>query len=95
MIVERIPKEEPYDSEGRYRSHNLERTIVTMTRDEAILLVCDLVKMLGTPGKFNLLRWHQPFADGLWEEKRLSFTVVDEPVFLEYRQGLRDAKEKP
>jgi ABC-type taurine transport system ATPase subunit len=88
MITESIPKEELYDSEGRYRSHNLERTIVTMTRDEAILLVCDLVRMLGTPGKFDL--GCRPFADGLWEEKRLSFTVVDEPTFVKYRQELRD-----
>jgi hypothetical protein len=92
MLIEKVPKEEPYDSEGRWRSHNLERTIVTMTRDEAILLVCDLVRQLGTPGRFNVSA--DPFADGLWEEKRLSFTVVDEPTFLEHRQELRDAGEK-
>jgi len=93
MIIEIVPKQSPYDADGRWRSYNLERTFVTMTRDEAILLVCDLVKMLGTPGKFDL--GNQPFADGLWEEKRLSFTVVDEPTFIKYRQELRDTKEEP
>jgi hypothetical protein len=92
MITERIPKEEPYDSEGRYRSHNLERTIVTMTRDEAVRLVCELVKMTGAPN--GLDTGPCSFLDGLWEERRLSFVVVDEPTFLGHRQELRDAKEK-
>jgi hypothetical protein len=93
MIVEKIAKEEPYDSEGRWRSHNMERTVVTMTRDEAARLICELAKMTGAPN--GLDTGPCSFADGLWEEKRLSFIVVDEPAFLEYRQGLRDAKEKP
>jgi len=93
MITERIPKEEPYDSEGRFRSHNLERTIVTMTRDEAVRLVCELVKMTGAPN--GLDTGPCSFPDGLWEEKRLSFVVVDESTFLAHRQELRDSKEKP
>ena len=90
MYVERIPKETL--PEGQWKSHNLEKTVITMTRDEAIRLVCDLVRQLGTPGRFDLSS--DPFPDGLWEEKELSFCVADEPTFMEYRQGLRDA-ERP
>jgi len=92
MITERIPKEEPYDSEGRWVGHNLERTIVTMTRDEAARLICELTKMAITPNGLDV--GPCSFLDGLWEEKGLSFVVVDEPTFIAHRQELRDAKEK-
>jgi hypothetical protein len=90
MLIEKIPKEEL--PPGQHKSHNLDKTVVTMTRDHAVLLICQLAKALGTPGRFNLSS--DPFPEGLWGERDISFCVVDEPTFIEYRQGLRDAKEK-
>lgn len=90
MIIEKIAKEDPYDSEGRWRSHNVERTVVTMTRDEAARLICELAKMAITPNGLDV--GPCSFLDGLWEEKRLSFVVIDEPIFIKYRQELRDIK---
>lgn len=92
MITERIPKEEPYDPEGRWRSRNMERTVVTMTRDEAARLICELAKMAITPNGLDV--GPCSFPDGLWEEKGLSFVVVDEKTFLEHRQELRQEAEK-
>jgi hypothetical protein len=91
MIVEKIAKEEHYDSEGRWRSRNMERTVVTMTRNEAARLICELAKMAITPNGLDVGPCSFPY--GLWEEKGLSFVVVDEPTFITYRQGLRNAKE--
>lgn len=93
MLIEKIPKKEPYDSEGRFIRHNLEKSIVTMTRDEAVRLVRHLVAQLGTPNRHDLSC--DPFPDGLWEEKEIAFCVVDEPTFIKYRQEFRDEKEQP
>jgi hypothetical protein len=93
MITERIMKEEPYDSKGRWRSRNMERTVVTMTRDEAARLICELTKMAITPNGLDV--GPCSFPDGLWEEKGLSFVVVDEPTFIRHRQELRDEQKPP
>jgi hypothetical protein len=65
-----------------------EKIVVAMTRDEAVRLVCQLVKALGTPGQHDL--GAEPFKNGLWQNEELSFWVADEKTYLEYLNSIRD-----
>lgn len=83
MITEKVTMRRDY---GAFFAENI-RTIITMTRDEAIDLIRRLASALGTPNRHNLS--NDPFTDGLNMEKELSFQVLDDKQFLEYKNELR------
>lgn len=88
MLIQRIPKEKL--PAGKYKAHNVEATVVSMTKDEAVRLICQLSRSLGTPGMHSSNA--ESFPDGLWEEKDLAFCVMDDKTFMECRQELREEK---
>jgi len=88
MITEKVTMRKDY---GAFFAENV-RTIVTMTRDEAVGLIRRLASALGTPNRHDLS--NDFFVDGLNMEKELSFQVLDDKQFLEYCKKLRDTEEK-
>lgn len=91
MIVEKIAKEEL--PPGQFKKRNINRTVVTMTRDEAVALIAGLVKGLNEdPKKFD--GSCPSFLEGLWWEKDIAFVVVPEKQYLEHLYELRDEANK-
>jgi len=91
MIVEKIAQEEL--PPGQFKKHNINRTVVTMTRDEAVALISGLVKGLNEdPAKWD--GSCPSFVEGLWLDKDISFVVVPERQYLDHLYELRKDKEK-
>lgn len=86
MLIEKVAKEEL--PPGQFKKHNLDKTVVTMTKDEAVALIAGLVKFLNEdPAKFD---GNCPgFLEGLWWQNDMSFVVVPEKQYLEHLYELR------
>lgn len=63
------------------------RIVVTMSRSEAIRLVCDLAERLGSTIKESET---EPFHDGTLQNEKLTFCVLEDADFLDYVSGIED-----